>query len=41
MLRLLSGRGSYHETHNALFDAMDELEIMRLLGLAPCEYIKL
>lgn len=41
MLRLLSGQGSYHETHNALYDAMDELEIMRLLGLNPCEYIQL
>ncbi len=32
MLRLLSGNRTYHETHNALFDALDELEIMRLLG---------
>lgn len=32
ILRLLSGRTSYHETHNALYDAMDELTIMRLLG---------
>lgn len=32
MLRLLSGNPSYQETHNALFDAMDELEILRLLG---------
>lgn len=32
MLRLLSGNPTYHETHNALFDAMDELEIIRLLG---------
>ena len=32
MLRLLSGDCGYHETHNAIFDALDELEIMRLLG---------
>lgn len=32
MLQLLSGNRSYRETHNALFDALDELEIMRLLG---------
>lgn len=30
MLRLLSGDNACQETHNALFDAMDELEIMRL-----------
>ena len=41
MLKLLSGCCSYHETHNALHDAMDELEIMRLLGYRPCEYISL
>lgn len=41
MLRLLSGQGSYHETHNALLDAMDELEIMHLLGIHPGDYIKL
>lgn len=32
MLRLLSGNRTYHETHNAVYDAMDELEIMRLLA---------
>lgn len=32
MLRLLSGNCGYHETHNAILDALDELEIMRLLG---------
>lgn len=32
MLRLLSGKRGYCETHNALYDALDELEIMRLLG---------
>ena len=41
MLKLLSGSCSYHETHNALRDAMDELEIMHLLGYKPCEYISL
>ena len=41
MLRLLSGQESYRETHNALYDAMDELEIMRLLGLHPGQYILL
>ena len=28
MLRLLSGNPAYRETHNALFDALDELEII-------------
>ena len=32
MLRLLSGNRTYRETHNACFDAMEELDIMRLLG---------
>ena len=32
MLRLLSGERGYHETHNALFDALDELKIMKLLA---------
>ena len=41
MLRLLSGSGTYQETHNALFDAMDELEIVRLLGHRLHRYIKL
>lgn len=31
MLRLLSGNRTYRETHNAYFDAIEELEIMRLL----------
>lgn len=30
--RMLSGNPYYHEIHNALTDAMDELEIMRMLG---------
>lgn len=41
MLKLLSGNRTYHETHNAMYDAMDELEIMRLLGYKPCDYSKL
>ena len=32
MLRILTGDGSYFETHNALLDAYDELKIMSLLG---------
>lgn len=32
ILRLLKGDGRYSETHNALLDARDELEIMKLLG---------
>lgn len=31
ILRLLSGDSSYHEVHNALCDAADELKIMKLL----------
>lgn len=41
MLRLLSDRPTYRETHNAFFDAMDELEIMRLLGHGLGSYIPL
>ena len=41
MLRLLSGDAGYRETHNALYDALDELEIMRLMGYPPHSYIKL
>lgn len=41
MLRRLSGSNTYSETHNALYDALDELEIMRLLGYAPERYVKL
>lgn len=41
MLQLLSGNRTYHETHNAIFDAMDELEIMRLLGYRLNDYIPL
>ena len=32
MLRLLSQKHTYRETHNAYFDALDELEIIGLLG---------
>ena len=38
MLRLLSGKTRYAETHNAYFDALDELEIMKLLGHPLCRY---
>lgn len=38
MLRLLSGKTSYQETHNALDDALDELEIIRLLGHRVSDY---
>lgn len=41
MLRLLSGNRTYRETHNALYDAMDELEIMRLLDHLLEDYIPL
>ena len=38
MLRLLSGDFTYHESHNAFYDAMDELEIMRQLAYHPSQY---
>ena len=41
MLRMLSEKHTYSETHNALFDALDELEIVRLLGFGIHEYILL
>ena len=41
MLRLLSGEQTYRETHNALYDAVDELTIMRLLGHPLERYIRL
>ena len=40
MLRLLSDNGTYNESHNAYHDALDELEIMRLLKHHPSRYIK-
>ena len=41
MLRLLSGNRTYHETHNAYFDAIEELDIIRLLGHSLNNYIPL
>lgn len=38
MLRLLSEDPTYHETHNALLDALDELEILRLLRHPLSDY---
>lgn len=41
ILRLLSNDCTYCEVHNALCDAMDELQIMRLLGHPVEAYIPL
>lgn len=41
MLCLLSGNRAYHEIHNALYDTLDELEVMRLLGHQLVDYIML
>ena len=41
MLRLLSGKHRYRETHNAVLDALDELSIMRLLKIPIDQYIPL
>lgn len=41
MLRMLSGKPRYQETHNAVLDALDELSIMRLLAIPFCDYIPL
>ena len=41
MLRLLSGKLRYRETHNAVLDALDELSIMRLLKIPLSDYIPL
>lgn len=38
MLRLLCEKRGYCETHNAFHDALDELEIIRLLGHPLCAY---
>ena len=38
ILGLLSGDPSYRETHNAYYDAVDELRIMQLLGRSLCDY---
>lgn len=41
MLRLLSGKRTYCETHNAFHDALDELSIMQLLKYPSTAYIPL
>ena len=41
MLQLLSGNRTYHELHNAITDAFDELEILRLLEHPLENYIPL
>ena len=38
MLQMLSGDYNYREVHNALFDSIDELRIMKLLGKSLDEY---
>ena len=38
ILQMLSGNKGYSETHNALLDAQDELQIMQLLGHGIGEY---
>lgn len=38
IMRMLMNDYSYFETHNALFDALDELKIMQLLGLSLDTY---
>ena len=38
MLRLLSGSRTYRESHNAFFDALDELAILRLLNHRLTDY---
>ena len=38
MLRLLSGKHTYNETHNAFHDTLDELEIMKLLAHHLSDY---
>ena len=41
ILRLLSGKARYRETHNAVLDALDELSIMRLMNISLDQYIPL
>ena len=36
--KMLSGNKMYCETHNAVQDAIDELEIMKILGLPVSVY---
>ena len=38
MLRSLTGNCTYTETHNAICDVVDELQIMRLIGQPLCCY---
>ncbi len=38
ILKMLSGDNRYRETHNAVLDAEDELQIMQLLGYGIKEY---
>ena len=38
VLRMLRKNSKYSETHNAVLDAQDELEIMQLLGYEIKEY---
>ena len=38
VLKMLSNNKQYSETHNAVLDAQDELEIIRLLGYEIKEY---
>lgn len=38
IMRLLSGQPTYRETHNALIDALDELQIMSLLNRPLTDY---
>lgn len=38
MFKLVTGDTGYRETHNAIFDAIDELVIMQKLDYKPSEY---
>lgn len=38
ILKMLSGNNKYRETHNAVFDAEDELKIIQLLGYEISKY---
>ncbi|WP_417072915.1 hypothetical protein [Hominenteromicrobium sp.] len=40
IMKLLTGDCSYHEKHNAVYDAMDELKIMKHLGRKFEDYSK-
>lgn len=39
IMRMLTASRSYTETHNALYDALDELKIMRLIGVPVSNYL--